>query len=130
MEIRTLRFPSWAKITTVAIVTALGLFLLRTMGSLLNPFIWAIITAYLLSPLVRILTRRSRIRRFWWVLLLYIITGFLLFAAFNFIWPRLVAQFTDLQAAVPQFAQQTSSWIEKRGRLSFGGFVLDLRPAE
>lgn len=130
METRTIRFPLWAKITTVAIIIVLGLLLLQAMGGLLNPFLWALITAYLLNPLVRALAERSRIRRFWWVLLIYIITGVLIFAGFTSLWPRLISQFNDLQAALPEFARTTSQWFEGQGTFTFGNFVINLRPAE
>ena len=130
MEKRALRFPLWAKIATVAIVITLLLLLLRAMGGLLNPFLWALVTAYLLNPLVRALAQRSRIRRFWWVLLIYIVFGFLLFAGINYLWPRLFGQFTELQEALPDFARTSTRWLERYGRFNFGGLVVDLRPAE
>ncbi len=130
MEQRTLRFPLWAKITTVAIITTLFLLLLRAMVGYLNPFLWAIVTAYLFNPLVRALSQRSRIRRFWWVLLIYVIAGLLIFTGFNYLWPRLLGQFTELQEALPEFARTTSSWLEQSGTLTVGGIVIDLRPAE
>jgi predicted PurR-regulated permease PerM len=130
METRTLRFPAWAKITTVAIVILLLLWLLRSMGGLLNPFIWAIVTAYLLNPLVRALAYRSRIRRIWWVLLIYLVMGFLVFAGANFLVPRLATQFNDLQAALPNIARTASGWLDKGSKLTIGSLVLDLRPAE
>ncbi len=130
METRTLRFPTWAKITTVAIVILLLLWLLRAMGGLLNPFIWAIVAAYLLNPLVRLLSRRSRIHRIWWVLLIYLVTGFLVFAAANFLVPRLATQFSELQAALPDIARTASGWLERGGKVTVGSLVLDLRPAE
>jgi predicted PurR-regulated permease PerM len=130
METRTIRFPLWAKIATVVTVIFLLVVLLRAMGGLLNPFLWAVVTAYLLNPLVRLLAGRSRIGRFWWVLLLYIVTGLLIFAGFNLLWPRLAAQFAELQAALPEFARTISQWVETSGTLTIGTFTVDLRPAE
>ena len=130
METRALRFPLWAKITTVATVIALLLLLLRAMGGLLNPFLWAIVTAYLLNPLVRVLAQRSRVSRVWWVLLIYVVTGVVLWLSFGFLWPRLVTQFTELQTALPDIARRTTDWLEERGTFTVGTFVLDLRPAE
>ena len=130
MEARPIRFSLWAKITTVALISVLLLLLLRAMGGLLNPFLWAIVTAYLLNPFVRALAERSRIRRFWWVLLIYAITGLLIYAGVNSLWPRLAAQFADLQATLPEFARTLTTWLEERGTLTFGGLVIDLRPAE
>jgi predicted PurR-regulated permease PerM len=130
MEARTLRFPLWAKIVTVGLVAAVFLVLLRAMGGLLSPFLWALVTAYLFNPLVRLLTQRSRISRFWWVLLLYIIVGVLVYVGVGYLWPRLYAQFTDLQAALPDIARRLSGWLERNARFSIGTSVIDLRPAE
>ncbi|HEY0603189.1 MAG TPA: hypothetical protein VGD58_09770, partial [Herpetosiphonaceae bacterium] len=68
-------FPLWAKIATVSIIIALTILLLQEVGGLLNPFIWAVITAYLLNPLVSTLTSRTRVARIWWVILIYIVAG-------------------------------------------------------
>src|SRR3712207_2539401 len=120
METPALRFPLWAKIITVASVIALLLLLLRAMGGLLNPFLWAIVTAYLFNPLVRALSQRSRSGRFWWVLLIYFVAGILAWAGVRFLWPRLFTQFSDLQAALPDIARTTSAWLESQGTLTFG----------
>lgn len=130
MEARPLRFPLWAKIATAAIVITLFIVLLRTMGGLLSPFLWAMVTAYLLSPVVRGLSVRTRTGRFWWVLLLYIVAGFLVYTGVTKLVPRLVQQISDLQAAAPQFAESLTNMIEQSGTFSIGSFNLDLRPAE
>ncbi len=130
MEARTLRFPLWAKITTVALVTTLFIVLLRAMGGYLNPFLWALVTAYLFNPLVRFLSQRSRVSRFWWVLLIYVILGVFTWVGVGYLWPRLYTQFTDLQRALPDIAGRISSWLEQNGSFAIGTFVIDLRPAE
>lgn len=123
-------FPLWAKVTTVAIIIALTILLLRAVGGLLSPFIWAIITAYLLNPLVTRLTMRTGFRRVWWVVLLYIVAGFLIYLGVNWLVPRLAKQYSDLVNALPNFATQTERWIEEYGLITVGGTVLDLRPGE
>ncbi len=130
MQAQPLRFPLWAKIATAAIVIVLFITLLREMGSLLSPFLWAMVTAYLLSPLVRLLTTRTKVARGWWVLAIYVVAGFLIFIAFNTLGPLVVKQFEDLRAALPQFGHDTSEWIKQNGRLTFGGRTIDLQPAE
>lgn len=123
-------FPTWAKITTVAIVIALTILLLRAVGGLLNPFLWALITAYLLNPLVTTLHYRTRIARIWWVLLLYVIAGFVIYLGVNTLVPRLAKQYGDLVAALPNFAERTEQWIAENGTISVGGTTFDLRPGE
>lgn len=130
METRLLRFPLWAKIATGAVVVTLFVLLLRGMGSLLSPFLWALVAAYLLSPAVRWLSTRTNTRRFWWVLLVYIIAGFLVYTGLNVLVPRLANQINDLQTAAPDFARNASEWIERNGQFNVGTFQVDLRPAE
>lgn len=130
IDAQPLRFPLWAKITTAAIVSTLFLLLLRGMGGLLSPFLWAMVTAYLFNPLIRWLTNRTRLPRFWWVLLLYVVVGFLLFTAFTSLGPRVANQAAELQAALPVFVRDASEWIKQNGTLSFGSREIDLRPAE
>src|SRR5690349_17925295 len=130
MEARTLRFPLWAKITTVALVVLIFLVLMKAMGGLLNPFLWALVTAYLFNPLVRWLSQRSKLSRFWWVLFIYVVLGVLAWVGIGYLWPRLYTQFNDLQAALPDIARRTSDWLEEHGSFVIGTLVIDLRPAE
>lgn len=123
-------FPTWAKVATVAIVIVLSILLLRTVGGLLNPFIWAIITAYLFNPLVTALHNRTRIGRLWWVLLLYVIAGFTLYLAVNTLVPRLATQYGELVQALPNFATRVEEWLANNGTITLGGTTFDLRPGE
>jgi len=123
-------FPLWAKIVTVAVIITLTILLLRAVGGLLNPFVWAIITAYLLNPLVSVLAGRTRIARIWWVILLYIVAGFLIYLGFTWLVPRLAKQYGDLVKAIPDFALRAEEWIAENGVITFGGTTLDLRPGE
>lgn len=130
MQTTRIVFPPWAKVATVAIIIALTILLLRTVGGLLSPFIWAIITAYLFNPLVSALANRTRISRVWWVVLLYIVAGFLLYLGVNWLVPRLAKQYSDLLSALPGFAAQTEQWIAENGTINIGGTNFDLRPGE
>jgi predicted PurR-regulated permease PerM len=123
-------FPLWAKITTISIIIVLTILLLREVGGLLNPFIWAVITAYLLNPLVSGLTNRTRIRRIWWVVLIYIVAGLVLYLGVNWLVPRLAKQYSDLIRALPDFATRAEEWIAANGVISLGGTEIDLRPDE
>lgn len=123
-------FPLWAKVATVAIIIVLTILLLRAVGGLINPFIWAIITAYLLNPLVTRLTMRTGFQRVWWVVLLYIVAGLLLYLGVNWVVPRLAKQYSDLVNALPNFATRAQQWIDQNGLITIGGTRLDLRPGE
>lgn len=130
MQQTRIMFPLWAKIATVAIIIALTIMLLQAVGGLINPFIWAIITAYLLNPLVSFCATRTRISRGWWVIMLYLIAGLLIYLAATWVVPRLARQYSDLVDALPNFAMRTERWIAENGTLSLGGTTFDLRPGE
>lgn len=130
MQQTRIMFPLWAKITTVAIIIALTILLLREVGGLINPFIWAIITAYLLNPLVTAFASRTRISRGWWVILLYIFAGLLIYLGANWVVPRLARQYSDLVRALPDFAMRAERWIAENGTIVLGGSTVDLRPGE
>lgn len=123
-------FPTWAKVTTIVVITILAVLLLRAVGRLLTPFIWAIITAYLFNPLISILAIRTRTRRLWWVILLYLVAAGLLFLGFNWIVPRLANQYSELVQALPDFAIRADQWLAEYGTLAFGNTTIDLRPGE
>jgi len=131
MQQSRIRFPLWAKVTTVAVIIALTILLLRAVGGLLTPFIWAVITAYLLNPLVRVLNARTRLGRGWWVILIYLAAGLVIYLGFNWLAPRLANQYADLVRSLPAFAEAIEAWIEANGRFEIiTGIGFDLRILE
>lgn len=121
-------FPLWAKIITVIVIILLALWLLREVGGLITPFIWAVITAYLLNPLVTALANRTRLGRGWWVVLLYIVAGLLIYLGANWGVPRLANQYQDLVASLPAFSERVERWVDQNGTIELGGTEIDLRP--
>lgn len=131
MQQSRIMFPLWAKITTAAVVIALTILLLRAVGGLLTPFIWAVITAYLLNPLVRVLSVRTRLGRGWWVILIYLAAGLMIYLGVNWLAPRVGNQYSDLVRSLPALATATEGWIEANGRFELAnGIAFDLRILE
>ncbi len=56
----------------VAIVAGMGLLLIWTVRSILSPFVWALIVAYIMDPLVRALCTRLRLPRVLATILLFL----------------------------------------------------------
>lgn len=123
-------FPTWAKITTVVVIILLAVALLRAVGGLINPFIWALITAYLFNPVVSALNTRLRIGRIWWVLLLYVVVGGVMVLGFNWLAPRIANQYSELVAALPGFAEQLDRWLAEMGTITLGDHTFSLQPDE
>ena len=97
---------------------ALALFwVLSTTGSLLAPFVLALVLAYILDPLVDWLGERG-IARVWAILLLTLpVVGLLALLLFVAI-PAAVDQIGELTQRAPVFFQRVAGWLESaRGRL-------------
>ncbi|HOG47601.1 MAG TPA: AI-2E family transporter [Anaerolineae bacterium] len=96
------RFSRQAKIIILAVGLALTIWLLARVGRILGPFVWAAITAYVLSPIVDWLEARLRLRRIWIVTLLYLVGLAAVAWALTALVPLLIAQAKGLAAATPQ----------------------------
>ncbi|GAC1539731.1 MAG: AI-2E family transporter [Herpetosiphon sp.] len=124
------RFPYWAKVATIAGIALLFVLLLRSMGSLLRPFAWGIVIAYLLNPIVRVLTLRTTIRRFWGVLFIYAIFGLVIYTVANTLVPLLGNQIAELQSSLPELVTRVKAYVSANGTLSIAGFSFNVRPVE
>lgn len=69
---------------------------------ILKPFLWAVVVAYLLSPIVRYLNVHGRLPRLWAVTVIYIIIGLLLIAASRYLYPRVAEQSTLFLEDIPR----------------------------
>lgn len=126
----TLVFPTWAKIATVTIIISLAVLLLRAVGGLITPFVWAIVTAYLFNPVVTALNTRLRIGRVWWVVLLYVVGGGAVALGINWLVPRLANQYTDFIAALPSFATRIETLSAQLGTFTFANRTFHLQPGQ
>ena len=71
--VRRMRFSREAKLVTLLTGAVLGVWLIARVGPILGPFLWAAITAYIFTPVVDWLEARTRLRRIWVVILLYLV---------------------------------------------------------
>src|SRR5438034_5351518 len=101
---RTKQIIVWALILGAVIF----LFAVR---SILTPFVAALITAYVLNPLVNGAARRTGLpRRVWAVAIYFALLGGL-FWGLGLLVPALAAQVRDLAAALPGYLDQVQSWL-------------------
>ena len=101
----------WSRRTklTVSIVTVLaGLVILFAAREILAPFVWAIVIAYLFSPIVSLARRRVGIPRPILVLLLYAIGINAIFWTIWLVSPLLARELRLMVQSVPEF----TAWIE------------------
>lgn len=107
-------------------MVAITLFVMR-IASILPPFIWAAITAYILFPLVARLERLLRLPRVLVIALVYIaLIGMLVVIGIQ-VAPTAVDQIRSLASSLPQLVTNAREALVREPKIRFGGFVLDTR---
>jgi predicted PurR-regulated permease PerM len=106
------RWSVATKRAVVAILAGLGLFLLWRAGDIVQPFIWALILAYILLPVVGAIERRFSFPRMLAAGIVFVALLAIIFGGGRFVVPRIVSNAAELQRNWPVLianAQQTIS---------------------
>lgn len=128
---QSIRLSAQGKLIAVAIVLGLSVLLLMSIGSVLTPFIAAIITAYIFNPLVSLLERRTHTGRAPWIVVIYVVAFSLLYGLFIWVWPRIVNQYNGFVEQLPQIVASLTNMFAGRRTFDFGpGITFDLAPLE
>lgn len=130
VEAKPIRLSPFGKFIAVAIVIALTVILVRTIGRVMTPFVAAAITAYLFNPLIRWMSQRTRVSRAVWIIVLYILIGTLLSSLFRSVGPMIGMQYHDLRRQLPTIIGTISQQLGSYQTIVIGGFVLDMTPIE
>lgn len=119
-------FNPRTKLVVTWILIGLALLFLYAVRSILTPFIAALISAYMLNPVVNWAARRTGLPRPFWALAIYFALLGGLFWGLSQVIPALAAQVTDLGEALPGYLAQVQEWL-KSNRISVAGanFTLD-----
>lgn len=123
---QAIRFSPRTKVITVWILVGLTILFLHRAWPIAVPFFWALVTAYIFLPLIRMLSERTRVPRVCWIILLYLAVGALLYLAISFLIPVLVRQYGDLRDAAPGIIEDVRTFIRENSRLEIFGFTLNL----
>lgn len=99
---QVVRFSREVKIILLLLVAALFIWLALHAQKALGPFLWATVTAYILSPVVDWLEDRMRLRRIWIVVLLYVVGLAAAAWGATVLVPLLIRQVGDLVADLPR----------------------------
>lgn len=90
-----------------------GGFILLEAAHALRPFIWAIITAYILHPLVNAIHRRTRLPKHLITTWLYLMLGLVItILIINFV-PSIVQQFDEFKDQMPNASTSIEDWLER-----------------
>ncbi len=106
-----------ARAVVAWIAAALGVVILFEAAHALTPFAWAIITAYVLHPLVASIHRRTRLPKHLITGWLYVLIGLVLIIVLINLTPPLVQQVEDLQQKkIPDAVAEIERWFDNRTR--------------
>ena len=126
VEARPIRLSPVAKFITVAIIVALTIWLVSSVGGIMTPFIAAGITTYLFNPLITFLNRRTRVSRALWILVLYIAIGVLIYGLVRYLGPIVAHQYRDLRdRLIPSMIRELNR-IPANATIEIGGFAINI----
>ncbi|MDP2659825.1 MAG: AI-2E family transporter, partial [Dehalococcoidia bacterium] len=113
------------KIVIVSIIVILFLVLLVAVRSILTPFIWGAVIAYLLTPVVNWLSRRTRLPRFSVLAGLYLVFGAGMLWALYFLVPFLIREAGDFRSSIPLIIGSLQEEVLGSETINFLGITLD-----
>lgn len=122
------RWSATTKRAVVVAFAALGIFLLWRAGDVVQPFIWGLIVAYILLPVVAALERRFSLPRIVAALAVFVALIAIIFGGGRLVVPRIAENAGDLQRNWPVLlanAQQTiSGTLEQIGLGDLGAALI------
>ena len=91
----------------------------------LQPFFWAVITAYLLHPLVSLIHRKTRLPKQLITLWLYAMLGLLITLVIINLGPVLIDQVSEFNDQIPQMSDDIERWINENQRARMDKLGID-----
>ena len=114
MEV-TLSPRARATVVWIGVAVGIGVFILASHA--LAPFIWAIITAYLVHPIVAFIQRRTRLPKQLVALWFFLLLGLLLAIFFINGTPLVIVQLEQVQnQLIPDVLNDVDHWVQERKR--------------
>lgn len=114
-----------SRATILWIVAAIALLFLWEVRDILTPFIWAIVTAYVLNPVVLFLTKRTGLSRRVWSILFYLLLLGLLIWGVSSLVPLIGKQVSELIREMPQHFREAGK-IFGQSQIDVLGTRIDL----
>jgi predicted PurR-regulated permease PerM len=108
------QFSPRAKLTIVVLILVIGAVFLLQVRNIAAPFLWALVAAYLLAPVINYLNIDGRLPRLWCVTLVYLSVGIGLLAISRYLYPRAVEQGTLFLEDVPRLEAALISRVGPR----------------
>jgi predicted PurR-regulated permease PerM len=106
---------SRARATIIWVTVGITVLFLWQVHDILAPFIWAIVTAYVLNPVVMFLTRRTGMPRRLWAILFYLLLLGLIVWAIGTLLPLLSQQFAQFMREIPSHVRAAGKFARDAG---------------
>jgi predicted PurR-regulated permease PerM len=104
----------------VLLAVILAAIIYKPLGNIINPFVYALVLAYILNPLVKALEKR-KIKRIWAILMVFILLFAIIGIAFATIIPRLTGDLSGFIEDIPnivKFVERVISEL-RAGEITF-----------
>jgi predicted PurR-regulated permease PerM len=118
------RWKSGTKRTVLTVLIVLALLALYRIRTLLIPVIMALVIAYVVLPIVDLITRRTPLKRGMAIALVYLVIGAILIAIPVSTIPQLIAQGNNLLNNTPRYIRELGEFLE--GPIVIGDYVIPL----
>lgn len=105
------RLSPRAKLTICIALAILASAFLWQIHGFLSPFLWALVAAYLLNPIVNYLNLEGRLPRLWAVALLYALAAIILVTASRYLYPKIIEQRDLFLEDVPRLDSSIRSLV-------------------
>jgi predicted PurR-regulated permease PerM len=105
---------SRAKLALVVGLILLAVIFLAHIGQILQPFLWALLAAYLLTPIVNYLNIDGKLPRLWAVTLVYALIAIILLALSRYLYPRVLEQGAVFIEDIPRLENALISVVGPR----------------
>lgn len=86
--------------------------IIKNLISIISPFIYALVCAYILNPIVNLFEKRLKFSRAVSILMTYCILGALIFIALFFAIPSLIDSIVNISAEIPEYIEKMQKWSD------------------
>ena len=78
--------------------------------TLLSPFLWAFVIAYLLNPMMVSVEKKLKVKRTWSILIVYLLVLGIIILGITIIAPRMIKNMGELLKDLPNYLDKTEIW--------------------
>jgi predicted PurR-regulated permease PerM len=120
LPVQEIHFSTWAKRTTVFLLAGLLIIFLLQVADVLPPFIWAVVTAFVLNRPLGRLVHRTGWPRWSWAAIFYLIFFLALTVVVLLVVPNVQREITQLNKDAPNIQRQIDDYLNNNDNVEIG----------